>query len=391
MSLRKVLFISHQSDLSGGASKSMLSVICGLRDVYGYKPYVLVPRVGKLSATLERENVGFICAHYYWWMGPKTKTFSLQLIKWVIKKTINYISAWKLSIELKSLDIELVYTNTSTVGFGFDLARMLGVPHVFHVREFGEEDYNIWYLDSIQSVNKKLSSPYNNIVVISESLYRKYKNVFGGDNIDLVYNGIADQFHENKALLDSSLAEEIVTFIVVGYLSEGKNQVDVIKAAAELKKKTGKKFKIYFVGGGVESYVLSMNKLVSQLNLCNEVIFFGELDKRGVNELLAKSDVGITPSKMEAFGRVTIEYMLASLPVIASNSGANPEIIDNGVSGLLYSPGDLLDLAEKMEQLLDSEFQRRTLGLVGRETALKRFSESQNIDSIHRIISKAIS
>lgn len=391
MPLPKVFFISHQSDLSGGASKSMLSVICGLRDTYGYKPYVLLPRIGQLSAALEHENIDFICARYYWWMGPKIKLFSFQSVKWIIKKVINYLSAWKLSFELKSLDIDLVYTNTSTVGFGFDLAKFLRVPHVFHVREFGEEDYNIWYLDSIKSVNKKLSASCNHIIVISGALYDKYTKVFGGHNTNLVYNGIADEFQANKIRLDSSSTESVVNFVVVGYLSEGKNQLDVIKAAESLKKISSKNFKIYFVGGGVESYVSSMHELVRQSDLSNEVFFVGELDKQGVNDLLAKSDVGIIPSKMEAFGRVTIEYMLASLPVIASNSGANPEIIDNTVTGLLYSPGDLIDLADKMAQLLNSDSQRRKLGQAGREKALERFSVSANIDCIHRVITKAIS
>lgn len=391
MPLSKVLFISHQSDLSGGASKSMLSVICGLRDTYGYKPYVLLPRVGQLSAALECENIDFICARYYWWMGPRIKLFSLPSVKWIAKKIINYLSAWKLSFELKSLDFDLVYTNTSTIGFGFDLAKFLRVPHVFHVREFGEEDYNIWYLDPIKSINKKLSASCSHIIVISGALYDKYTKVFGRHNINLVYNGIADEFHATKVRLDSSSTESLVNFVVVGYLSEGKNQLDVIKAAASLKKISNKKFRIYFVGGGVESYVSSMHELVRQLDLSHEVSFVGELDKQGVNYLLAKSDVGIIPSKMEAFGRVTIEYMLASLPVIGSNSGANPEIIDDSVTGLLYSPGDIADLVDKMAQLLNSDSQRKKFGKAGRERALERFSVSANIDCIHQVITKAIS
>ena len=60
-------------------------------------------------------------------------------------------------------------------------------------------------------------------------------------------------------------------------------------------------------------------------------------------------------SKNEAFGRVTVEYMLQNLAVIASDAGANSEIIENGVSGLLYRLGDVDDLARKMIMYLEDK------------------------------------
>jgi hypothetical protein len=60
------------------------------------------------------------------------------------------------------------------------------------------------------------------------------------------------------------------------------------------------------------------------------------------------ADVGITPSKREAFGRVTFEYMFAGLPVVGANSGATPELIDDGKTGFIYSKDSASSLASKL-------------------------------------------
>ena len=74
-------------------------------------------------------------------------------------------------------------------------------------------------------------------------------------------------------------------------------------------------------------------------------------------------DIGVVCSASEGFGRVTVEYMLSKLVVVASNSGANPELLCNGEYGLLFRTFDEKDLSlvlvDAISKSKDREFRER--------------------------------
>ena len=104
-----------------------------------------------------------------------------------------------------------------------------------------------------------------------------------------------------------------------------------------------------------------------------------------MNEIRKEADVEIVPSNREAFGRVTIEAMFAGMPVIASDSGANPELVQHGRNGLLFQNGDKTDLAEKMSCFIEN---RESIEQMGKEAALfamNSFTAKKNADAIEEL------
>ena len=89
-------------------------------------------------------------------------------------------------------------------------------------------------------------------------------------------------------------------------------------------------------------------------------------------------DCGVMCSKSEGFGRVTAEYMMAGLPVIASDTGANPEIITDNVTGLLYRFGDDADLAEKITYLVNNVYKIEKLGKNAHMAAINKYTAEIN-------------
>ena len=80
-----------------------------------------------------------------------------------------------------------------------------------------------------------------------------------------------------------------------------------------------------------------------------DIFFFnGYCENNKLRNLLTKYDVGVMCSKSEGFGLVTVEYMLAGLCVIASNTGANLELISCGETGFLYPLGNI----EKLKSII---------------------------------------
>lgn len=102
-------------------------------------------------------------------------------------------------------------------------------------------------------------------------------------------------------------------------------------------------------------------------------------------EMLSEMDVGIMSSQCEAFGRVTVEYMMAGMPVIGSNSGGTPEIVVPGETGWLYEPGNDEQLAERMAAYIENPAMIALHGKNGRSRAERVFAEERCARQIYAL------
>jgi len=119
-----------------------------------------------------------------------------------------------------------------------------------------------------------------------------------------------------------------------------------------------------------------LHRLVEELGVGAHVIFAGFRDD--VPRLMAAADVIVhSATEPEPFGRVIAEGMIAGRPVIATNAGGVPEIIDDRISGLLVPCGDFVALAEAMAWLHDHSAEARSLAEEGRRRAIERFAPAR--------------
>jgi len=90
-------------------------------------------------------------------------------------------------------------------------------------------------------------------------------------------------------------------------------------------------------------------------------------------------------SRSEGFGRVTAEYMHAQLGIIASDSGANPELIEDGVTGLLFKSGDAKSLADCIIRFYNNRELLIQLSHAAREKARREYTQHKNAENIYKI------
>ena len=138
----KILFITHYSALYG-ANLSMLGLISDLKTRYDCEITVLVPSVGELTDSLSKSGIRYIVTSYYQWELPTIKKITQQ-VKCIIKKLLNIVLFYKAYKQIPC-DFDLIHSNSSVIHIGDYLSKKLRIPHIWHLREYGKEDYNLEY------------------------------------------------------------------------------------------------------------------------------------------------------------------------------------------------------------------------------------------------------
>jgi len=92
------------------------------------------------------------------------------------------------------------------------------------------------------------------------------------------------------------------------------------------------------------------------------------------SEILNALDVFVLPSLNEGMSNTLLEAMASGLPVVATRTGGNPELVEENCSGWLFKPGDFQDLASRLEQLSRDANLRREFGNSARARAVSQFS-----------------
>lgn len=158
-----------------------------------------------------------------------------------------------------------------------------------------------------------------------------------------------------------------------------KNIPVVIQTFAEVHKRV--KSKLVMVGDGPEK--AGAEQLARELGVHRDVLFLGNQDC--MEELFPLADIFLLPSSSESFGLVALESMSAEVPVVTSNAGGLPEVVEHGYTGFLHDPSDVDGYVESSLKLLTNEPLRRTMGRRGRKVARERFTAEEMVQNYVRV------
>ena len=159
--------------------------------------------------------------------------------------------------------------------------------------------------------------------------------------------------------------------VAVGALNPLKAYDVLLKAIGQLAAR-GILFELSLVGEGPERPKLE--NLAMQLGVARRVRFSGAMES--VSSLLARAHILAHPSKSEGLSNTVLEAMAEGVPVVASRVGGNPEIVEDGRTGLLVKPGCAASLAAAMRRLHDDPALRGRLGVAGLQHVRKHCSEA---------------
>lgn len=262
-----------------------------------------------------------------------------------------------------------------------------------------------WDVDNLQGealkprLLRRLHRPLvTHYIAVSKDLGRYLTRELGvaQSAVTCIHNGVdTTRFHPPR-ILDRSLLPEALRdparMIIgtVGRLQAVKDQATLLRAfAALVSSHDGPPPALVVVGEGPLD--ASLRQLVESLGISAHVLFTGPSDR--IPELLRAMEIFVLPSLNEGISNTLLEAMASGLPILATRVGGNVELIDEGVEGSFFAPGDVASLREKLAEYQRAPDLRLRHGHAARLRAERQFSLSGMMDAYadvyERIIQRA--
>lgn len=184
-----------------------------------------------------------------------------------------------------------------------------------------------------------------------------------------VYTPIAEDEHRTHSRARFAHPDEAV-LIHLSNFRPVKRVVDVVKVFAQVTREVPAQ--LILIGDGPDRSAAEW--LAHDLKINDRVHFLGKQDR--VNELLPLADLMIMPSALESFGLAALEAMACKVPAIATRVGGVPELIEDGITGLLFPVGDVDAMAAGAIALLKDRNRLDDMRDAARKDAQKRFCAS---------------
>ncbi len=377
----RIMYISHERKM-GGANLCLLELAKEMKK-RGHEVYVTVLLKNcPLAVELKKCNIATIPAFFGWWQMPKKWNLFLKTA-FRFLYALEWIQLLRLSCIAKKLKIDIIHSNSSCIDLGMKLSIRTRIPHIWHFREFGDTDYDLEYLEGREKSIAYINQNAKNIIFISKTLKKYYNDIKSEKNRRIIYDGVSEDY----LLMKGDKGETPVIFLMAANINKNKNQKIILEAAAILKQKGITEFKVLMAGAATalsESQKYEKELYIYQKDYGLEMVeFLGYV--KDMNQIRKIADVEIVPSVREAFGRVTVEAMLAGNPVVASDSGASVELIEEGKTGFLFQQGDRDALAARMEFCIKNPKILKEMGKTARKTAKEKYLIKKNADEVEKL------
>jgi glycosyltransferase involved in cell wall biosynthesis len=205
----------------------------------------------------------------------------------------------------------------------------------------------------------------------------------------VVPNGIPDSFKDG---LQSARNEHPPTLLFLSTLMEEKGTLDLLRALPKVRERAGNLRAIFAGEWYLQRDKETSERIINESGIGSWAEFAGPVGPIKKQQLLENSDVLVFPTKypFEGHPYVILEAMAVGLPIISTNIGCIPEMVENGVNGFLIEPGDVEGLAEKVCLLLADEALRRRMGQASRERFLAEFTFEKFSERIRAVFGETL-
>jgi len=348
-----ILFITDLFEVMGGAERNLTHIIKNINKEK-FKPILCCLRAGQLADSLRGEGFNVINLEIKRIYSP-----------YVFRKLLYLLSL------IRKEDIKLIITYHDSSDFlGFVLSKIAGVPIISSKRDMG---YNLKTHHIL--VYKLAGKFFNGIITVSDAVSKivEKRDHMPAHKLHTIYNGVNCEEYRKKIDIKEKKrgiginCDSAVVGCIAGLRSIKGIKYFIKASAIVLKKVKDVQFLIIGNDPGEPGYTRKdMEKIACELGIKQNIFFLGKRDD--VAELLSVIDISVLSSLSEGFSNIILESMAAGKPVVATDVGGNPEVVENGKTGFLVPPADHEALAISIISLLKD---KKLAGAMGKE-ALNR-------------------
>lgn len=376
----RVIYVLNATTMFGGANKSFLAML-ELLSQKGVEALVVTPDTDGIYKHLRDRGISTLALNYRVAAFPPIRSFAdrVLLVPRLCGRLLsNHFAARRLAQVCKEFRADLVHTNVSVINIGFNAAHYVGIPHLWHVREYGDLDFGYHYIWSKRQQIERYRQCNSYTVCITKNI-QSYNKLSGNESSKVIYNGVISG---DEKLPDSRKNNY---FLFVGRLEQAKGIIELLNAYSEYTKQVSEHLPLYIAGDtDSEQYKHLVVSTIESLGVQNDVKILGMCDN--VNQLYADALAVIVPSAHEGFGRVVVEAMNMGCPVIGRDSAGireqfeNGRVLTGGEIGFGYSNNKqlvnlLINISTQKEQHLE-DITSRALNAVRKLYTMKANADS---------------
>jgi len=394
---RRVLFVDHTA-MMGGGEVALLNLVRHL-DGPRYEPVVALFAEGPLATRLHQLGIdthvlplASSVAH------TRKDALGLRTLFRLgdVAGTLLFIR--RLSSFIREQQIDLVHTNSLKADvIGGLAARLADVPLIWHIRDRIEDDY---LPAPVVHVFRWLCRVLPDSLIANSAATLQTLHLARHDRGEAIHSGIeldrTRVVHDGMGSIQPAPIGQPPCVAgrrvgLVGRISPWKGQHVFLEAAAlVLHRFPEVRFQV--IGAALfqeQDYERKVRQLAGDLGLNERVEFTGFRDD--VPQLIAQLEVLVHASTTgEPFGQVVIEGMAAGKPVVATAGGGVPEIVIDGVTGLLVPMGDAESMAAAICRLLEDPTTARRMGLLGSQRVRQQFTIDHTASKIQALYEEVL-
>ena len=353
--MMRVLYVLCTTTMSNGSTKAFLSLCLGLKDK-GVEPIVVCPNSGGVFRVLKEKGVTALCIPNRNSVYPPSKSFRDKMLyvpRLVVHSIINAMAVTKTKKVCAQYHPDIIHSNGALVDVGYRAAKSLGIPHIYHLREFQDLDFGMDIMPSMDGFKDRIL--YNSqAICITNAVMKHFSTESNVKNLRVIYDGV--HLKSETAFM----CEKEKYFLFVGRLDEAKGFRNAVVAFSKFVEKR-KDYKLLVAGTPLSvSYFNEIKAYIDANRLTDFIEFLGI--RNDVDNLMQKATAVIMASRFEGFGLVTAEAIFNGCLVIGHDTGGTKEQFDNGVKlsgeeiGLRY--GSVEELSRLMLEVADSEIEK---------------------------------
>lgn len=375
-----ILFVASDNNRLSGAFLCMAKFISILKEKYNHNVLVVLPYEGTGSEVLDELSINYVFVRSYTWTVKIEEKRRLETkLKCIVKKILNYRAIHKICSLIKSNHIDLIHINTSWTYVGAKAALKTNTPFVWHIREFLEEDQKreIWN----KQKGYALMSKATRVITVSQSIEKKYARYIPKEKLSTIYEGLDPTSYVdlNHTILD----KQRIQLLIVGAVCEKKGQMDAVKACIKIHNVGFHNVCLTVVGRDTDPEAELIKKYAVNSNATSYITFEGP--QKDTGSYYKSADITLMCSTSEAFGRVTVEGMMAGSLLIGARSGGTSELIRHGETGLLYTARDVNDLVNKICYAIENVNEMRKIAKQGQAYMLTNMTAEINAEKIQDV------